>query len=69
MGRWTQMQRERDFYTLDEVASLFGVSVDTVVGWTHRGLPHTVKGGRWVFVKENIIEWARTHRPRSSSGT
>lgn len=63
------MEHERDFYTLDEVASLFGVPVDTVVGWTHRGLPHTVKGGRWVFVKENVIEWARTHRPRSAGGS
>ncbi|MGE5553759.1 MAG: helix-turn-helix domain-containing protein [Betaproteobacteria bacterium] len=62
MKRWLAMERERDFYTVDEVATLFGVPVDEVVGWTRRGLPHSVKGGRWVFVKENVIEWARTYR-------
>lgn len=61
MQRWAPMEREHDFYTVDEVAALFGVAADTVVEWTHHGLPHTVKGGRWVFVKENVIEWARIH--------
>lgn len=63
MTRWTPMdERERDFYTVDEVAGLFRVPVDTVVGWTNQGLPHSIKGGRWVFVKENVIEWAKSHR-------
>ncbi|MGE5507880.1 MAG: helix-turn-helix domain-containing protein [Chitinophagales bacterium] len=60
----SMLETERDFYTLDEVAMLFGVPVDTVLAWTRSGLPHSVKGGRWVFVKENVIEWAKTHRPR-----
>lgn len=62
------MDRERDFYTTDEVAALLGVSVDTVVKWSRRGLPHSTKGGRWVFVRENVIEWAKTHRPRPARG-
>lgn len=67
MTRWMQMDgRERDFYTVDEVAGLFKVPVETVVGWTHQGLPHSVKGGRWVFVKENVIEWAKLH-PRHAA--
>lgn len=64
MERWRPVENERDFFTIDDVAALFGVPLDTVVGWTRQGLPHSVKGGRWVFVKENVIEWAKVHRPR-----
>lgn len=49
---------EQDFYTLEDVARLLSVPVSTVIQWTRQGLPYTVKGNRWVFVKENVVEWA-----------
>lgn len=60
---------EQDFYTLEDVSRLLSVPVSTVIQWTRQGLPYMVKGNRWVFVKENVVEWAGEPRHRRRSRT
>lgn len=52
---------EKDFFTLDDVARLLKVSPETVIEWTRQGLPFINRGGRYLFVKENVVEWAGEH--------
>ncbi len=52
---------ERDFFTVDDVARLLKVTTETVIQWTREGLPHINREGRYLFVKENVVEWAGEH--------
>jgi len=65
-GGRCDMPAERDFFTVDDVARLLKVTPETVIRWTQEGLPYLYRGGRYLFVKENVFEWAGQHVLNSS---
>lgn len=58
---------ERDFFDIDEVARLLHVTPADVLEWTRQGLPFMYRHGKYLFVKENVIEWAEREGYRKDS--
>ena len=51
---------ERKYYTVNELADLYGVSRTTIYKWVRKGMPHeTTPGGRKRFNVEDINKWSQ----------
>lgn len=52
--------RETKLMSLSEVAKQFGVTVQTVYGWSFSGCPCRIQNGNPMFLLKDIIAWQRT---------
>lgn len=57
------------YLNLIQIAESFGVSEKTVEGWVREeGLPHTPDGGRLLFDRAQVAEWAATRGLATQAG-
>jgi len=53
----------KEILETNKVAELLGVPEITIQRWVHQGkIPYRVKKNKYIFIKDEIIKWAETHK-------
>jgi excisionase family DNA binding protein len=57
----TDQNIERIFFTFSEAQEFLGISHQTLYKLMAEGLPSHKIGKKWVFLKEDLIQWIKEH--------